>query len=142
MNAAPLSMSLYTGSSTLTFRQKENQLSSSNPLADFEYISKPYLTMSALQPLFQDLLVPLEDRPDLFKCTKLWFNDGSVVLQADNVLFKAYKGLLEKDSAIFHSMFSLKQSDNAEKINDVPLIHVSESPDDLHLLLLAVHDPR
>jgi hypothetical protein len=48
----------------------------------------------------------------------VWFNDGNVLLQAENILFKVYQGFLVKESPLFQDMFSLSQPETATESHD------------------------
>ena len=41
----------------------------------------------------------------------LWFDDGNVVLVAENTAFRLYRGLLTRQSEIFRDMFLMPQSE-------------------------------
>ncbi|THH02367.1 hypothetical protein EW026_g487 [Hermanssonia centrifuga] len=76
----------------------------------------------------------------------LWFNDGSVVLEAEKTVFKVYGGILSQHSGspVFGDMFSFPQPDehdkDAETYDGRPLIHIPDSAHDLHHFLKALHD--
>lgn len=39
----------------------------------------------------------------------IWYDDGNVVLQAQNTQFKVYRGILAQSSPVFKDMFMLPQ---------------------------------
>ena len=41
------------------------------------------------------------------RCEDLWFEDGNVVLRAEDTYFKVYEGILSRESPVFVDMFSL-----------------------------------
>lgn len=43
------------------------------------------------------------------KESKLWFDDGNIVVVAENMPFKVHKGVLAGKSEVFNDMFSLPQ---------------------------------
>lgn len=72
-----------------------------------------------------------------------WYEDGTVVLVAQNVKFGVYKGILADHSPVFADMFSLPQpppSSPASKqsSHDVPVVHLTDSPEDLRHILEAL----
>ncbi|ESK97864.1 hypothetical protein Moror_17293 [Moniliophthora roreri MCA 2997] len=49
----------------------------------------------------------------LTPCSELWFKDGNIVLIAEGFAFKVHRGLLERHSEFFESLFSVPQPRNA-----------------------------
>ena len=45
----------------------------------------------------------------------LWFEDGNIVLLADNVAFKVHRGILVRHSDVFCDMFAIPQPPSAEQ---------------------------
>lgn len=80
----------------------------------------------------------------------LWFSDGSVVLRAENTLFRVHMSQLIRRSVFFRDMFSLPQplsppaalqaDDGVERIEGCPVVVLHDSADDLASLLLAMYD--
>lgn len=76
-------------------------------------------------------------------CSELWFEDGNVVLQAEQTLFKVYRGPLRQQSPFFHDLFTLPQQDSeeSEQYEGCPLVYMhGDSANDVKLLLKAVFD--
>ncbi|KAM5539630.1 hypothetical protein V8D89_006739 [Ganoderma adspersum] len=61
----------------------------------------------------------------------LWFDDGSVVLLARETGFRVFRSLLAVHSTVFADMFSKSSSSNAEMFEGCPVIHLSDSPEDV-----------
>ena len=90
--------------------------------------------------------------PNPTRSHDLWFPDGSLVLQAESVLFKVYAGILARASPVFRSMISMPQpctagtSDEAEQpetYEGCPLVVMAgDSAEDVHAFLKALHDSR
>jgi hypothetical protein len=79
----------------------------------------------------------------LKRCHELWFDDGNVVLEAEGVGFKVYKGYLAKQSPVFAAMFTIPASQSlGEMYEDCPLVHMPDPYGCLRYLLVAMHDPR
>jgi len=82
------------------------------------------------------------------KHADLWFCDGSVVLQAESVLFRVHKSQLSRRSVIFSDMFTLPQppviTTHAtladETYEGCPVIKLHDSAEDVANLLLALYD--
>ena len=67
--------------------------------------------------------------------TELWFDDGNIVLLCRDTAFRVYRGLLTRHSVIFRDLFSMAQPSTAETMESCPVVHISDSPDDLRYLL-------
>ena len=71
----------------------------------------------------------------------VWFPDGSVVLLADNTLFKVYAGILRKHSQVFDDLFTIPQPPHSETYDGCPLIPLyGDTALDVHDFLLVIHD--
>lgn len=81
---------------------------------------------------------------DLIKRAEyLWFEDGNIVLQAKNTVFKVYRGILTRESTVFADMFSLPQPDaskSAELYEGCQLVKMHDDASDLDLFLNAIFD--
>lgn len=67
-----------------------------------------------------------------------WFEDGNIVLVAQQTAFKVYRGLLSAQSTVFFDMFQASCRDESEIFADSPMIHLSDSPHDLAYFLEAL----
>ncbi|KAJ7614848.1 hypothetical protein FB45DRAFT_1064505 [Roridomyces roridus] len=74
------------------------------------------------------------------RSSELWFDDGTVILQAENTLFRAYRGVLSAQSPVFRDTFSLPQPKEQETFDGCPLLHVHDSAADFEIFLSALHD--
>ncbi|KIP04617.1 hypothetical protein PHLGIDRAFT_188653 [Phlebiopsis gigantea 11061_1 CR5-6] len=81
---------------------------------------------------------------ELCQVHNLWFEDGNVVLQAQNNLFKVYRGILSRESAVFEDMFSLPQPDTQSPDSDIydgcQLVKMHDDPSDLGHFLNCLFD--
>ncbi|KAL4244374.1 hypothetical protein ABKN59_010543 [Abortiporus biennis] len=73
------------------------------------------------------------------RCEELWFEDGSVVIQAENTLFRVHSGVLAAQSEVFRDMFSLPPPADAETYDGCAFVRVSDSAEDMkHLLMVMI----
>lgn len=77
----------------------------------------------------------------------LWFPDGSVVLHAENTLFRVHMSQLSRHSVVFRDMFSLPRSSasahdlSADDIYEgCPLVRLHDLAEDVANLLSALYD--
>ena len=84
----------------------------------------------------------------------LWFSDGSVVLRAEQTLFRVHMSQLSRHSAFFRDLFSLPQPPKLGDGNDdddddgelpavvegCPVLRLHDSAEDLGHLLMALYD--
>ena len=71
-----------------------------------------------------------------------WFEDGNIVLVAQQTAFKVYRGLLVAQSTVFSDMFQASCRDESEIFADSPMIHLSDSPHDSAHFLEALMQPN
>ena len=70
----------------------------------------------------------------------IWYEDGSVILQAENTHFKVYRGVLSESSSVFKDMFLIPQplSLASELIEGCTVVHLSDSAQELEYVLRAL----
>ena len=74
--------------------------------------------------------------------SKLWFEDGSVVLVAENHPFKVHKGVLAAKSTVFSGMFDVSQRQvlkGNDRFQGVPLVPLSDKWQDVQTLLKGIY---
>lgn len=73
-----------------------------------------------------------------------WLDDGNVVLQAENVLFKTLRSILCRESPVFRDMFSMPQpqATQSDVYDGCPLVRMPDSAEELGLLLRVVFDAK
>ncbi|KAJ7447507.1 hypothetical protein B0H11DRAFT_2082381 [Mycena galericulata] len=78
----------------------------------------------------------------LVRSSEVWFDDGTVVLQAEKTLFRVYRGVLAAQSPIFRDTFAIPQppAQDSETYEGCPLVLLHDSAHDLKLFLMAIHD--
>ncbi|TFK47453.1 hypothetical protein OE88DRAFT_1666251 [Heliocybe sulcata] len=77
---------------------------------------------------------------ELSKCEDLWFDDGTIVLQAEQTLFRVYRGLLVQNSEIFADMFSLPtlNSGGGDLIEGCQVVFLHDTAQELTHFLKAI----
>lgn len=69
-----------------------------------------------------------------------WFDDGNVVLIAEDTLFRVHRGILSHHSDVFRDMFLFPQPEEYEQIERCPVVHLSDTQRDLGILLGALYE--
>lgn len=84
---------------------------------------------------------------ELERCPDVWFTDGNCVLQAEDMLFKVYTGVLSKYSPFFETLFGLPQPEAGPgsdigplQYEGVPLIVLHDGAVDMRYFLKALFD--
>lgn len=70
----------------------------------------------------------------------IWYDDGNIVLQAQNHQFKVYRGVLAGSSSVFKDMFSLPQpppKDN-DLVEGCPIVQLSDKWRELRWILQLI----
>lgn len=70
----------------------------------------------------------------------LWFEDGNVVIQAEDYQFCLFKSFLTTRSPIFQDTFSIPQPEDAERINGCPVVRIYDSATDAAHFFKAIFD--
>ena len=80
--------------------------------------------------------------PDLITRSKIWFDDGSVVIQAELTQFRVHRSMLSRHSSVFRDMFSVPQppGDQESAVEGCSIVHLSDSPQDWENLLTLMYD--
>jgi hypothetical protein len=71
-----------------------------------------------------------------------WLDDGNIVLQAGSEQFRVLRSILSASSSIFSDMFSIPQPVDEKLVDGCPVVHVSDTAEDLHHVLKALFDRR
>jgi hypothetical protein len=70
----------------------------------------------------------------------VWFDDGNLVIQAEEKSFRVYRGILSFASSVFRDMLSLAVLKESEAIDGCPVVRVSDSAADVSFFLKSLHD--
>ncbi|KZT20216.1 hypothetical protein NEOLEDRAFT_1076080, partial [Neolentinus lepideus HHB14362 ss-1] len=66
---------------------------------------------------------------------ELWFDDGSVVLRAEDTLFRVHRSVLASRSPIFKDMFSVPQSEGEETVEGCSVVQSQDRADEIETFL-------
>lgn len=80
----------------------------------------PKRIRSDVAPAREDSLAGYYKHSDAF-----WLRDGNVVLIAEKTAFRVHQSVLERKSEVFKDMFGVPQPENAETLEQCPLVHVT-----------------
>ena len=74
----------------------------------------------------------------------IWFDDGNIVLQAENVQFKFYKGLLATYSPFFKDAFAIPQpqlEQDSDTVDGCQIMRLPDSAADVEYMLSFSLEP-
>lgn len=72
----------------------------------------------------------------------LWFDDGSIVLKVQKIMFKVHRTLLASHSTIFADMFSIPQPPvGQDMIEGCAVVSVPDDAKHFEFVLKALYDP-
>ncbi|KAJ7127282.1 hypothetical protein C8R43DRAFT_700116 [Mycena crocata] len=72
---------------------------------------------------------------------ELWFDDGNLVIQAENSQFRVFRGILAARSSVFQDMLSFPQPSDAELVVGCPLVRLPDSLWEVTVFLKAIFLP-
>ncbi|KAJ7174938.1 hypothetical protein C8R46DRAFT_95448 [Mycena filopes] len=85
----------------------------------------------------------MEPEPEpapVVRVQNLWFEDGGIVVKAQNSLFRVSRGILMLQSPIFADMFSIPQPADAEVIDGCPVAELPDAAEDVNVFLKTIFD--
>ncbi|KAH8101938.1 hypothetical protein BXZ70DRAFT_1063939 [Cristinia sonorae] len=65
----------------------------------------------------------------------IWFEDGNVILVAENTAFRAHKSILSRNSKVFNEMFASPQSADGETFDGCPVVQMTDTKQEISFLL-------
>jgi hypothetical protein len=80
------------------------------------------------------------ERNPVQRVEELWFEDGNLVIQAGNTLFRVYRGVLAARSPVFYDMLSFPQPSDSELVEGCPLVRLHDSASEVTVFLKAIFD--
>jgi hypothetical protein len=88
------------------------------------------------------LAQPLKIVESYVRHPKFYFTDGSIILDVERTHFRVHQSLLNRQSELFESMFSLKQPENATRIDGCLHVELAgDSISDMEEFLCTLYDP-
>ncbi|KAJ7434075.1 hypothetical protein FB451DRAFT_1572183 [Mycena latifolia] len=77
---------------------------------------------------------------ELIRSTDFWYDDGTVVLQVENTLYRAYRGLVSSHSTIFRDTFAIPQpTEESTEIEGCAVVQLHDTVKDFTRFLKALH---
>lgn len=70
----------------------------------------------------------------------LWYDDGSVVLIAQDRAFRVHRSILSQQSSVFRDMFSIPQSSDVMNMDGCPIVELADDALMLEHLLRAIYN--
>ncbi|KAJ7496923.1 hypothetical protein FB451DRAFT_1386270 [Mycena latifolia] len=71
----------------------------------------------------------------------IWYQDGSVVLQAENTQFRVHWSILSQSSSFFRGLQGLPQPPDQPSVDGCPIVELPDRLADLEILLRALYIP-
>ncbi|KAH9856090.1 hypothetical protein C2E23DRAFT_810040 [Lenzites betulinus] len=69
-----------------------------------------------------------------------WFDDGSIVVIAQDTGYKIHKSVLARHSEVFRDLFSLPQTSADDHLDGCPVVRITDASGDFSNLLRALYD--
>lgn len=79
-------------------------------------------------------------RKELVEDDGLWFEDGNIIISAEDSAFRVYRGVLAKKSDVFKDLFSLPQPSQDETLYGCPVVRVQVGKMDIYRFLRVIFD--
>jgi hypothetical protein len=92
----------------------------------------------ALHPRTESSSGSLASRPRV-KRSVPWFDDGNIILEAEQTQFRINRRILSEHSVIFKDMFDLSQPDGEGEVEGCPVVHLSDRAEEVQHVLDALH---
>lgn len=71
----------------------------------------------------------------------IWYEDGNIILQTDNALFRVYSGLLAARSSVFKDMLAFPPPPEGNiTLDGCPVVRLYDASEDVRYFLNAIFD--
>jgi len=78
---------------------------------------------------------------ELTRSPDYWFDDGSIILEAESTQFRVHRTMLARHSSVFRDMFEIPQPAHGEPVVEGCLVvHLSDSAEDIKHMLCSLYD--
>jgi hypothetical protein len=78
--------------------------------------------------------------PALVRHVTLSFEDGNLMVVAENTMFQVHRSVLSRKSALFKDLLSLPQPETEETIESLPVVRLLDSSADVAMLIDAIYN--
>ena len=83
-------------------------------------------------PETSDLLPYSSPTLEVKRSPDVWFEDGTIILEAESIQFKVFKGILAANSTVFSDMLVVGSiPENTDLVEGCPVVHVFDSALDM-----------
>ncbi|KAI0690212.1 hypothetical protein BC835DRAFT_1212775, partial [Cytidiella melzeri] len=70
----------------------------------------------------------------------LSYDDGNLIVVAENTIFQVHRSVLARKSALFKDLLSLPQPDTEERIDGLPVVRLLDSSADAAMLIDSIYN--
>ncbi|KAK7024853.1 BTB domain-containing protein [Favolaschia claudopus] len=79
---------------------------------------------------------------ELHQVEELWFSSDTVIIRAQDRIFRVFAAILKQKSSVFADMFAFPQpaSSDVETMDGVPVVTVHDDPAEMEVFLKAIFD--
>jgi hypothetical protein len=86
----------------------------------------------------------MEDQESLHQVDGLWFSNDTLVIRAENSIFRVSKSILAARSSVFEAMFEFPQStsDGDRMMDGSQVVRLHDSAAEVESFLRAIFDSR
>ncbi|KAJ7186553.1 hypothetical protein C8R46DRAFT_935640 [Mycena filopes] len=81
-----------------------------------------------------------DDLESLTRVPDLWFPLDTLVIRAENKIFRVSQGVLAARSSVFSDMVGFPQAGNIDRIDGCPVVQLYDLADDVEVFLRAIFD--
>ncbi|THU84503.1 hypothetical protein K435DRAFT_783745 [Dendrothele bispora CBS 962.96] len=81
-----------------------------------------------------------QQQQSIIHSTDVWFDDGTLIIDAEGVYFRVYKGILSANSPVFNDMFDIPQPiEGTDTYEGCPVVKLYDSATEMMHFLKALH---
>ncbi|KDR79507.1 hypothetical protein GALMADRAFT_243610 [Galerina marginata CBS 339.88] len=83
-----------------------------------------------------------QQQPVIVRSPDFWFEDGNIIIQAQNTQFRVYRGSIARQSAVFNVMFGLPQPEGEILVDGCPIVYLDDASQDWKNLFTILYHPE